>query len=100
MLITLGMGTAVGYAGVVVELADSSMKNVRKPIITAIVLFISFLFSMVYITPGGQHVLQLVDYFNPNFVLVILAALESISSKFFAIVFSMIESFFRLSHGI
>ena len=82
MLIALGMGSVMGFATVIVEVACSRIENVRRPIITAIVLFICFLFSSVYITPGGQHILDLVDFFVANFVLILLGLLESISSKF------------------
>ena len=81
MLISLGMGSAMGFATVLVEVASNSMQNVQKSIITAIVLFICFLFSMVYVTPGGQHILQLVDYFTSNFVITLLAIAEIIAGK-------------------
>ena len=81
MLISLGMGSAMGFATVLVEVASSSMQNVQKSIITAIVLFICFLLSMVYVTPGGQHILDLVDYFTSNFVITLLAIAEIIAGK-------------------
>ena len=81
MLISLGMGSAVGFATVVAEVAGSCVPNVRKTFITASVLFVCFLFSTVYVTPGGQHILQLVDYFTSNFVITLLAIAEVISGK-------------------
>ena len=81
MLISLGMGSAMGFATVLVEVASNSMQNVQKSIITTMVLFICFLLSMVYVTPGGQHILQLVDYFTSNFVITLLAIAEIIAGK-------------------
>ena len=81
MLITLGMGSAMGYSTLIVEVTSSYLPNVRNSFISATLLFVCFLFSMVYITPGGQHILQLVDYFTSNFVVTLLAIAEVIAGK-------------------
>ena len=81
MLIALGMGSAMGYSMAIVEVASNFLPNVRQSFISAGLLFICFLFSMVYITPGGQHILQLVDYFTSNFVVTLLAIAEVIAGK-------------------
>ena len=82
MLITLGLGSALGYYTVIVEVACSGEQTPKKTLITAIILFIGFLVSTVYVTPGGQQILQLVDFFTSSFVIIILALLESLASKF------------------
>ena len=81
MLIALGMGSAMGYSMAIVEVTSNFLPNVRQSFISAGLLFICFLFSMVYITPGGQHILQLVDYFTSNFVVTLLAIAEVIAGK-------------------
>ena len=81
MLIALGMGSAMGYSMAIVEVTSNFLPNVRQAFISAGLLFICFLFSMVYITPGGQHILQLVDYFTSNFVVTLLAIAEVIAGK-------------------
>ena len=83
MLITLGMGSAMGYSTLIVEVTSNYLPNLRHSFISATLLFVCFLLSIVYITPGGQHILQLVDYFTSNFVVTLLAIAEVIAGKKF-----------------
>ena len=76
------MGSALGYYTVIVEVACSGEQTAKKTIVTAIILFIGFLVSTIYVTPGGQQILQLVDFFTSSYVIIILAFLESFASKF------------------
>ena len=82
MLITLGVGSIVAIYTVTIEFAYNNLEGkVLKSRVTAIILLIGFLFGLVYVTPGGQQILQLVDFFTSSFVLIVLGILESFSSK-------------------
>ena len=89
------MGSALGYYTVIVEVACGGEQTTRKTVITGLILFIGFLVSTVYVTPGGQQILQLVDFFTSSFVIIILAFLESFASKFLKYVLK-IFSLFRI----
>ena len=82
MLITLGVGSIVAYYTVIIEFAYNTLDGkVQKSRLTALMLLAGFLFGMVYVTPGGQQILQLVDFFTSSFVVIVLGILESFSSK-------------------
>ena len=84
MLITLGLGSAVGFYTVIVQVAcNIGEQRFGKCVVTAAILFIGFLFSMVYVTPGGQQILQLVDFFTSSFVIVVLAIIQSFAGSCF-----------------
>ena len=76
MLITLGMGSATGsYTNIVGVICDQ-FNTLNRTVVTAAVLSIGFLTGMVYITPGGQQVLDLVDFFVSRLIVPVLAVLE------------------------
>ena len=82
MLITLGVGSIVGYYTLIIEFAYNTLDGkILKSSLTASILLIGFLFGLVYVTPGGQQILQLVDFFTSSFVVIVLGILESFSSK-------------------
>ena len=82
MLITLGVGSIVAYYTVIIEFAYNTLDGkIMKSRLTASILLIGFLFGLVYVTPGGQQILQLVDFFTSSFVVIVLGILESFSSK-------------------
>ena len=82
MLITLGVGSIVAYYTLIIEFAYNTLDGkILKSRLTASTLLIGFLFGLVYVTPGGQQILQLVDFFTSSFVVIVLGILESFSSK-------------------
>ena len=84
MLITLGLGSAVGYYTVIVQVACNICEHkLSKCVVTAVILCIGFLFSIVFVTPGGQQVLQLVDFFTSSFVNILLAIIQSFAGSYF-----------------
>ena len=82
MLITLGLGSATGYYSVIVRVAcDHAQHQLNKTLITTLVLSVGFLISTVYVTPGGQQILELVDFFAAHFVIIALAIVEVMAGK-------------------
>ncbi|KAF2347608.1 Sodium:neurotransmitter symporter, partial [Trinorchestia longiramus] len=81
VLLTLGIGSAMALASaaisVVQDLDVVVTKNVQPPTITTIIMIIVFfLIALVFVTPGGQWVLDLVDFFGGGFIIYILATIE------------------------
>ncbi|KAF2906107.1 hypothetical protein ILUMI_00068, partial [Ignelater luminosus] len=76
MLFVLGIGSLVALQGcvfTVVKDAFPLLKNWHVSLITAL---IGFLIGLVYITPGGQFVLTIVDYFAGTFIFFVLTTTE------------------------
>ena len=76
MLMTLGLGTVIGYYSSIVGIFCDQFGNSNRRIITLLVLLLSFLSSLVYVTPGGQQILDLVDFINSEFIIPSIVILE------------------------
>lgn len=76
MLFVLGVGSAVGLqSSIVTNLMDISPKT-KQWKMAGICSILGFLIGLIYITPGGQFMLQLVDYFGGTFLIFALAIFE------------------------
>ena len=76
MLFVLGVGSAVGLqSSIVTNLMDISPKT-KQWKMAGICSLLGFLIGLIYITPGGQYMLQLVDYFGGTFLIFALAIFE------------------------
>jgi len=78
MLISLGMGSATGLYSSIIGILCDNFPSVNKTLMAAGVLLMGFSIGLVYITPGGQHILTLVDFFGGGFIIYALAILEMI----------------------
>ena len=79
MLITLGLGSAIGlFSAVTTTICDSFPDTNRKSIIKVCCL-IGLAIGIFYVTPGGQTMLDLVDYYGGTLLILALASLEVIA---------------------
>ncbi|XP_069682879.1 sodium-dependent nutrient amino acid transporter 1-like [Periplaneta americana] len=76
MLYTLGIGSAVGLVGTVITLICDQFPKLKYWVVTLVVCTVGFLVGLVYVTPGGQFILTLVDFYGANFTVFILGAIE------------------------
>ncbi|KAF2369075.1 Sodium:neurotransmitter symporter [Trinorchestia longiramus] len=79
MLFTLGVGSASALTGCVITIICDEFPNLKKPYVTLGVSLVGFLLGLFYVTPQGQYILTLIDYFGGGFIIFILAALEVIA---------------------
>jgi len=79
MLLTLGVGSEVTMAGSVITVVCDAFPNHKRWFITIICCSVGFLLGIVYVTPGGQFVLDIVDYFGGGFIMFVIALLEIIA---------------------
>ena len=79
MLITLGLGSATGFYSGIIAVVRDDLSSLDNTITTFAVLAVGFLFSIVYITPGGQQILHLVDFYDGSVVIFVLAILEVVA---------------------
>ena len=79
MLITLGLGSAIGlFSAVTTTICDSFPDTNRKSIIK-VCCAVGLAIGMFYITPGGQIMLDMVDYYGGTMLILALASLEVIA---------------------
>ncbi|EFN62066.1 Uncharacterized sodium-dependent transporter CG3252 [Camponotus floridanus] len=79
MLFVLGIGTTVAFCNVIVSIIKDQFPHLNQWKIAAGVAIFGFSFGIVYCTPGGQYILNLVDYFGGTFIIVFLASFEVIA---------------------
>ncbi|XP_046747581.1 sodium-dependent nutrient amino acid transporter 1-like isoform X1 [Diprion similis] len=76
MLFVLGVGTAVAVSNVLISVIMDQFPSSVHWMVALGVAIVGFLFGTIYCTPGGQYILNLVDYFGGTFILVCLACFE------------------------
>jgi solute carrier family 6 amino acid transporter-like protein 5/7/9/14 len=78
MLFTLGVGSATSLTNAIITVIHDQFSHIDKRWITTAVCFLGFLSGLIYVTPGGQWMLDLVDTFGAGFVILFMATMEMI----------------------
>jgi solute carrier family 6 amino acid transporter-like protein 5/7/9/14 len=78
MLFTLGVGSAASLTNAIITVIQDQMPHIQKKWIATTVCTIGFLSGIIYVTPGGLWMLDLVDHFGAGFVIYVMATLEMI----------------------
>ncbi|XP_029037394.2 sodium-dependent nutrient amino acid transporter 1-like [Osmia bicornis bicornis] len=76
MMFVLGVGSVVGMVSAVVVALKEKLPNEKLWKVVVSVCSVGFLISTVFVTPGGQFLLTLVDYYDTSFVVFVLASFE------------------------
>ncbi|XP_033336011.1 sodium-dependent nutrient amino acid transporter 1 [Megalopta genalis] len=79
MLFVLGVGSAVALCGAVFSILCDYFPKIAHWKLVLVVSVIGFAVSIVYVTPGGQWFVTLVDYYGGTFVAIIVGVLEMIT---------------------
>ncbi|GFG40221.1 hypothetical protein Cfor_09809, partial [Coptotermes formosanus] len=78
MLYVLGVGSAVALIGAVITIVRDSLPNLNYMVVASVASVLGFIAGLVYITPGGQYILTLVDFYGANFSVFVLGTIEII----------------------
>ena len=78
MLITLGLGSAIGLLGSVTTTLADSFPTIDKNTITGLCCVVGFAIGVFYVTPGGMLMLDMVDHYGGTMLILGLASLEII----------------------
>merc|ERR1719245_2381279 len=76
MLITLGLGSAVGFISAVTTTIYDSFPGVDQKLLLKICCCVGYGIGLFYVTPGGQIMLEMVDYYGGTVLILALAAVE------------------------
>uniref|UniRef100_A0A336MM73 Transporter n=1 Tax=Culicoides sonorensis TaxID=179676 RepID=A0A336MM73_CULSO len=76
MLYTLGIGSNVAMTSCIMTIFKDKFKHIAHWKITMSIAVVMFSIAIVYTTPGGQFVLELVDHHGATFVVFFLAIIE------------------------
>ncbi|XP_046989692.1 sodium-dependent nutrient amino acid transporter 1-like [Schistocerca americana] len=76
MLFVLGVGSAVALDSAVNTIIRDDFPSIKQWMVAALTCVGGFLTGLVYITPAGQWILNLVDYYNVTLTCFVLASIE------------------------
>ncbi|XP_017120373.1 sodium-dependent nutrient amino acid transporter 1 [Drosophila elegans] len=79
MLFVLGIGSNVGMASCLSTVIKDQFGHLRNWTIVVGIAVVGYLLGLLYLTPGGQFVLNLLDYFGVTFVALVLAIFELVA---------------------
>ncbi|GAB0095809.1 Transporter [Sergentomyia squamirostris] len=79
MLLTLGLGSVVALVSAVVTVLRDQFPKVKYWQMALIVSSALFLSGLIYVTPGGQWMLDLVDHYGGTFLIFALAVVELVA---------------------
>ncbi|MPC57693.1 Sodium-dependent nutrient amino acid transporter 1 [Portunus trituberculatus] len=82
MLFTLGIGSAVGLAGCTLGIISDRFPSISKFLLSLGISVVGFLCGLVYITPGGQWIVDLVDFFGGGFIVYVIVTTEIIAVSY------------------
>ncbi|XP_053607702.1 sodium-dependent nutrient amino acid transporter 1-like isoform X2 [Plodia interpunctella] len=81
MMSVLGVGSAVALLSTINTVMMDSFPRIKTIYMSAICCTSGFLIGLVYVTPGGQYILEIVDYYGGTF-LVLFTAISEIVGVF------------------
>jgi solute carrier family 6 amino acid transporter-like protein 5/7/9/14 len=79
MLFTLGVGSATALTGCVITIICDAFPHFKRWMVTVVISVVGFIIGLVYITPGGQYILDVVDFFGGGFIIFVLAVIETVA---------------------
>jgi len=78
MLFTLGLGSSVSDAGAIITIFCDKFPKLVRWHVTLAICILGCSVGIVYTTPGGQFILELVDFYGGGFVIYTTSVLEVI----------------------
>uniref|UniRef100_A0A182W2B8 Transporter n=1 Tax=Anopheles minimus TaxID=112268 RepID=A0A182W2B8_9DIPT len=79
MLFVLGIGSNVAMTSCVMTVIKDQFPKVRNWQAASIIAVCGVLLGSIYVTPGGQYILKLVDYYGASSIALVLAIAELIA---------------------
>lgn len=79
MLFILGIGSNVAQMSCTMTVVRDQFPKVKNWQVAGVLAIAGTCIGSIYVTPGGQYVLKLVDYFGASFIAFVLAIAELIT---------------------
>ncbi|CAG4956508.1 unnamed protein product [Parnassius apollo] len=76
MMSVLGVGSAVALLSTINTVMMDAFPRIPTVVMSAICCSAGFLVGLVYVTPGGQFILEIVDYYGGTFLILFCAIAE------------------------
>ncbi|XP_037956210.1 sodium-dependent nutrient amino acid transporter 1-like [Teleopsis dalmanni] len=79
MLLVLGIGSNIGMTSCVIKVIKDRFEHLPHWLLASMLSTIGFLCGLIYVTPGGQFILKIVDFFGCSFIALVLAIAELVA---------------------
>ncbi|XP_058459188.1 sodium-dependent nutrient amino acid transporter 1-like [Malaya genurostris] len=76
MLFVLGIGSNVGMATTIMTVIRDRFPNLKPSLVAFVIAIAGFGIGIIYTTPGGQFMLNFLDFYGASFVALVLAVFE------------------------
>lgn len=78
MLFVLGIGSIVGMTSTVITSIRDQFPEITQKTLAIIIPIIGFFIGLIYLTPGGQFIINLIDFYGASLIGLSLAVVELI----------------------
>ncbi|XP_050095725.1 sodium-dependent nutrient amino acid transporter 1-like isoform X1 [Anopheles aquasalis] len=79
MLFVLGIGSNVGMATTIMTVIRDRFPGLQPALVAIGIAIVGFSIGVIYTTPGGQYLLDFLDFYGASFVALVLAVFEMIT---------------------
>ncbi|XP_055906517.1 sodium-dependent nutrient amino acid transporter 1-like [Eupeodes corollae] len=79
MLFVLGIGSNVGMASCIMTVIKDKFSSTKNWVIVMAIAVVGFSVGLIYLTPGGQFLLNFLDFYGASFVALVLAIVELVA---------------------
>ncbi|XP_073811812.1 uncharacterized protein [Musca autumnalis] len=81
MMFILGVGSNVGVISSVVTVICDGFTSTKRWIVVIVMVVICYCFGLMYITPGGQFIMNYIDFYAVTLVAIVLGIFELIAAS-------------------
>lgn len=78
MLFVLGIGSNIGMTSVIMTVIRDKFPKLKHWVVAVMIALTGITIGCLYITPGGQYMINFLDFFGASFVAFVLAIFEII----------------------
>lgn len=69
----------MGMASCVMTVLKDRFTNTKNWVIAVSIAIVCYAIGLIYVTPGGQYILNFMDFFGASFIALVLAIFELIA---------------------
>uniref|UniRef100_A0A1I8M2C5 Transporter n=1 Tax=Musca domestica TaxID=7370 RepID=A0A1I8M2C5_MUSDO len=81
MMFILGVGSNVGVISSVITVICDGFPAIKRWIVVCVMVVICYCFGLMYITPGGQFIMNYIDFYAVTLVAIVLGIFELIAAS-------------------
>lgn len=80
MIFILGVGSNVGIISTVITVICDRFTSFKRWTVVVVIVVVCYCFGLMYVTPGGQFLLNYIDFYGVTLVATVLGIFELITA--------------------